>query len=68
MNGQISIFDHFSFERFQEYCKHSGAKLVFDENEGPVEACGFKNGKPAKCWDDWIKCEEKNCEFFKSWR
>lgn len=68
MNGQISIFDRFSFERFQEYCRHNGATLQFDEEEGPVTACGFKDGKLAQSWSDWVKCEKKNCEFFKSWR
>ena len=23
--------------------------------------CSFKDGNPAKCWDDWQECKEKNC-------
>ena len=74
---QISLFDYTKtvsqrtkiYELLKEhYCSHAGAYLRFprdDENAKTVLACGYKNEKRAKCWDDWQPCTEENCPFLK---
>lgn len=74
---QISLFDYTKtvFQRTkiyellkEHYCSHAGAYLRFprdDENAKTVLACGYKNEKRAKCWDDWQPCTEENCPFLK---
>lgn len=54
------------FSEFRDnYCKHQGAWFEFDEGEGVVKACGFKDGKPARSWADWQKCCKENCPVLK---
>ena len=54
------------FSEFRDnYCKHQGAWLEFDKDEGTVKACCFKDGKPAEGWADWQKCCKENCPALK---
>ena len=55
----------FTFDRFQQYCRHQAAYMHFDNEENAVKACGFKNATPAKTWSDWQRCLQENCPFYK---
>lgn len=47
------------------YCKHRGAILEFNKEDGPVMACCFKDERPAESWADWQQCNKKNCPALK---
>ena len=47
------------------YCKHQGATLEFDKDDGAVPACCYKDGKLAECWADWQPCTQDNCPALK---
>lgn len=49
----------------KHYCKHQGAIMRFNEKDGAVLACGYKDGQPAQTWDDWQPCTKENCPALK---
>ena len=52
-------------EVLMQHCKHQAAYMKFDEDDAPVAACGYKDGKPAQCWADWQPCTKENCPLLK---
>ena len=44
------------FKDLQQSCRHQGWTKA-----GGIKMCSYKDGNPAKCWDDWQECKEKNC-------
>ena len=39
--------------------------MRFNEKDGAVLACAYKDGKPAQSWDDWQPCTKENCPALK---
>ena len=50
----------------KNYCKHQGAILEFNKEEGPVLACCYKDKKLAQLWEDWQPCTKENCPALKN--
>lgn len=46
------------YKTFKAVCKH---QMMWKEGK---PWCAFKNGHPAKCWDDWQECTEENCLYY----
>lgn len=50
---------------FEKHCIHGGSWKPIKDDTGAVigsqHMCSYKNGKSARCWDDWIPCSEENC-------
>ena len=56
------------FETFKPFCNKLNGYRSFAKDEPAVEACSFKNERPAESWDDWQKCNEANCPFMRKIR
>lgn len=53
-----------TFSEYKEHCRHNGWTKGATETEPATVMCSYNNRENAKCWDDWIPCNESNCPLF----
>lgn len=54
-----------NFNKLSEHCVHRGWSRGIEEENRVIHMCSFKNGKSAKCWEDWQECSIENCHIIK---
>lgn len=54
------------FDVLSEHCMHRTWTRGIEEENKVVHMCSYKDGKCAKCWDDWQECAYYNCYIAKN--